>query len=83
MYMIIGWFSRAFTATGACPPQWDLRRDKSGIRAGRPRVSIKSCLSRVLLMKVLCTTSIRRRLRGYLGVASFLHFLDRAIEPKL
>ena len=37
--------------------------EKSGIREGRPRESTKSCLCRVFLMDVSCTTCISRRLR--------------------
>ena len=47
------------------------------------RVSTKSCLSRVLLMDVLCTTFISRRLQDIWDVVSFSSFLDRALEPKL
>ncbi|PHU00590.1 hypothetical protein BC332_30377 [Capsicum chinense] len=44
---------------GACPSQWDLGRDKSGIRAGYPRESSANPYRcRVLLMDVLCTTSL-------------------------
>ncbi|KAF3642557.1 hypothetical protein FXO37_22455 [Capsicum annuum] len=42
-YKVIGWCSRAFTVTGACPPQWDLRRDMQGrcTVSQRPRIERK------------------------------------------
>ena len=53
---------------------------KSCISAGDTKESTKLCLCRVLLMDVLCTTSINRRLQEMYELS---HFLDRAIETSV
>ena len=76
-------FSWALTALGASSSQWNLRRDKSGIRAGRPKGVYKAVSEQSLAYGCVERHIYKQEATGHLGVVSFLQFLDRTVEPKL
>lgn len=78
-YVILGWYARSSERVPVSLPEvWDMTNLVSEQVCVLGSLQVVS--SRVLLMDILCTTFIIKRLSGIRGWSHFFHTLDRVIE---